>query len=338
MSKLATKYLGLNLKGPIGNSASPLTKNLDNIKKMEDSGSAFVVLHSLFEEQIIQASKQLDHYLEYGSESFAEALTYVPKLKNYNVGPQEYLDLIRKAKDSVKIPIIASLNCANSTGWTDFSKEIEKAGADAIELNIYSLPTDPNMDACELQENYIHIVTKVRESVKIPITVKISHFFSSIPNMAQKIKQGGANGLVLFNRFYQPDFDINNLEVKPSLQLSTSYSLRLPMHWMAILYGKIDIDLGLSSGVHNSEDVVKGLMAGANVVMMTSEILKNGIDRMKTIYQDLQNWMENKEYESVDQLRGVLSQNKSAEPHNFERVHYMETITSYSSDTTGKMI
>jgi len=331
MVDLSTHYLGLSLKNPLVASASPLSKKLDGIRRLEDAGVSAVVMYSLFEEQIIHESLALDHYLTRGSESFAEALTYFPDLGRYNVGPEGYLELIRKAKEAVEIPIIGSLNGVSTGGWVEYAHRIQEAGADALELNLYYLPTDPAITAAELEETYLTLVADVRKQVQIPLAVKLSPFFTALPNFCKRLAEVGVNGLVLFNRFYQPDFDIETLEVVPSLNLSTSEELRLPLRWIAILYGRVKCDLALSSGVHTGQDVIKALMAGAKVAMTTSALLKNGVKRATEILSEVQEWMETFEYQSVKQMIGSMSQQAVAEPAAFERANYMKALLTYDN-------
>lgn len=333
---LTTTYLGMTLKNPLVPSASPLSRHIDNIRRMEDKGAAAVVMYSLFEEQIEHESLALDHFLDYGSQSFAEALSYFPELENYNVGPDEYLNLVSSAKQAVDIPIIGSLNGITTGGWIDYAQKIEQAGADALELNIYYIPTDPDLAAAQVEQRYLNIVQGVRQSINIPIAVKLSPYFSATANMAKRLGAVGADGLVLFNRFYQPDFDLAALEVVPHLVLSTPFEMRLPLRWIAILYGQVEVDLALTSGVHDYDDVLKGLMAGANVVMMTSELLTHGIDRLDEILRGMVTWMEEFEYESVRQMQGSMSQKYVADPTAFERANYMKVLESWRPDPTGQ--
>jgi len=334
---LTTTYLGLELKNPLVHSASPLTESLDNIRKMEDVGLSAIVMYSLFEEQINEESQSLDHYLSYGAESQAEALSYFPEAETYKVGPDEYLNRIALAKETVDIPIIGSLNGVSKGGWIEYAKKIEEAGADALELNIYFIPTDPYMSGSEVEQMYIDVVTEVKKSVNIPVAVKIGPFFSAIGYMARQLVDAGADALVLFNRFFQPDFDLENLEVVPHLILSTPYEMRLPLRWVAILYGRVETDFAITRGVHTYHDVLKGLMAGANVMMMTSELLKNGIGRAHDIVGRMSEWMEEHEYESVQQMRGSMSQQHCAEPAAFERANYMKALHSWRPDPTGRL-
>ena len=331
MANLKTKYLGLDLKNPFIASASSLSKKLTNIKRMEDAGIASIVLYSLFEEEITHESLALDYFLSRGTESFAEALTYFPDLDNYNLGPEKYLGLISKAKESVQIPVIASLNGISSGGWIEYAKLIEQAGADALELNLYYVSTDLDVAGVELEKAYVELVRNIRKEIKIPIAVKLSPFFTSFSSVAAELVGAGANGLVLFNRFYQPDINIEDMRVEPTLELSASSDLLLPLRWTAILYKKVNIDLALTSGVHSGEDIVKALMAGASVVMSASELVKHGIDRAKSLLQEFSNWMDVHEYESVDSLRGVLSQRSVAQPAAFERANYMKALTLFDN-------
>ena len=331
MANLKTKYLGLELKNPFVASASSLSKKLTNIKRMEDAGIASVVLCSLFEEEINHESLALDYFLSRGTESVAEALSYYPELDAYNIGPEKYLGLITKAKESVQIPIIASLNGISSGGWIEYAKLIEQAGADALELNLYYVSTDLDVTGIELEKAYVELVGNIRKEIKIPIAVKLSPFFTSFSSIAAGLVGAGANGLVLFNRFYQPDINIEDMQVEPTLELSTSSDLLLPLRWTAILYKKVNADLALTSGVHSGEAIVKALMAGASVVMSASELVKNGIDRAKSLLLELSNWMDIHEYESVDILRGVLSQRSVAHPAAFERANYMKALTLFDN-------
>ncbi len=325
---LTTKYLGLNLKNPLVVSASPLSEHLGNIKKMEQAGAAAVVMHSLFEEQIEQDSEALDRSLSMGGS--AEAASYFPNVDSYRIGPETYLENLAKAKASVKIPIIASLNGASSGGWTEYAKKMQQAGADAIELNIYTIATDPRVNAAEIEQRYCDLVKEVKANVQIPVAVKLCPYFSAMVNMAMQLEQAGADGLVLFNRFYQPDFDLEALEVVPSLQLSTSYELLLRLHWVAILHGRVRPDLAITGGVHTSYDVLKAMMAGAQVTMMASAILKRGIDYIATVLGELQTWMEEHEYESIKQMQGSMSQKSVADPKSFLRGNYLKVLSSYA--------
>ncbi len=329
MPDLTTTYLGLHLKNPLVASASPLSKKLDTVQRIEDAGAAALVMYSLFEEQINHDSYELDHYLERGTNSFAEALTYLPDVGNYNLGPEPYLEHLHKIKQKLSIPVIGSLNGISTGGWIDYAHRIEEAGADALELNIYYLPSDPEITAAQLEDDYVQLVKDVRAKVKLPIAVKLSPYFTALPNLAKRIVEAGADGLVLFNRFYQPDFDLEELEVVPHLVLSQSYELRLPLRWIAILYGRVQTDFALTSGVHTTEDVLKAMMAGANVAMTTSALLENGVGRLMHILNDLEEWMVEHEYESIEQMRGSMSQQAVTEPAAFERANYIRALTTF---------
>lgn len=329
MFDLSTNYLGLKLKNPLVASASPLSKKLDSVCRLEELGASAIVLYSLFEEQITHESRELDHYLSKGADSYAEALSYFPDLEYYNVGPDKYLEHIRQVKEAVSIPVIGSLNGISTGGWVDYAKKIEQAGADALELNIYYLPTDLNVTSSDLEDSYVKLVKSVRDQIKIPLSVKLSPYFTALPNVAKKLVDAGANGLVLFNRFYQPDFDLDELEVVPNLVLSNSNELRLPLRWIAILYGRIEADLALTTGVHKAQDVVKAIMAGANVAMLASELLANGTGRLTHLISDLSEWMEENEYTSIAQMKGSMSQSAVAQPAAFERANYLKTLNSF---------
>ena len=329
MVDLSTTYLGLQLKNPLVASASPLSKKVDRVRKLEDAGVAAVVMYSLFEEQITHESLALDYFLSRGTESFAEALTYFPEMDHYNVGPESYLELIQKLKTSVDIPIIASLNGVSTGGWIDYAKRMEEAGADAIELNIYYISTDPKVTSQELEQAHVDLVADIRKQVNVPLAVKLSPFFSTLPNLATHLAKAGANGLVLFNRFIQPDLDIETLEVVPTMHLSNSDELRLPLRWIAILYGKVKADLALTGGVHTAQDLIKSVMAGANVTMLASELIARGPERASEILEEVTTWMETYEYESVKQMCGSMSQQSVAEPAAFERANYMKALNSY---------
>lgn len=327
---LRTKYMGMELRSPLVVSASPLSEKIDNIKKMEDCGAGAMVIYSLFEEQIKLEELELDHLTTYGTEAFAESLSYFPEQDEYRIGPEEYLEHIRKAKEAVDIPVIASLNGSTEGGWTDYAKKMEQAGADALELNVYYIPTNINLSGEEVEQTYLHILKSVKESISIPVAIKVSPFFSNMANMAKKLDDTGANALVLFNRFYQPDIDLENLEVYPNLLLSSPAAMRLPMRWIAILKGNIKADLAATGGIHTGEDALKMLLVGANVTMFTSALLKNGIGYLKTIESEIVNWLTEKEYESVSQMIGSMSQKKVTDPSAFERAQYMKALTKYT--------
>jgi dihydroorotate dehydrogenase (fumarate) len=326
---LATNYLGMVLKNPIVASSSPLSHNVDSIRRLEDAGAAAVVMYSLFEEQITFDSFYVDHYLTSGTDSFAESLSYFPEMQNYNVSPDEYMNLIRLAKEAVDIPIIGSLNGISAGGWTEYATLMEEAGTDAIELNVYYVPTNEDLNGTEIENIYLDTLREVKRSVSIPVAMKLSPYFSSTANMAKRLVEEGADGLVLFNRFYQPDIDLETLEVVPRLVLSNSNELRLPLRWVAILYGRFLADLAITTGIHSSEDVLKALMAGAKVTMMASELLQNGVRRISVILDEMRHWMDEREYESVPQMIGSMSQQHCAEPAAFERANYMKVLASY---------
>jgi dihydroorotate dehydrogenase (fumarate) len=296
---------------------------------MEDAGASAVVLYSLFEEQLRQDSAELAHNLEQGTESFAEALTYFPEPEEFRLGPEEYLKHIAKAKAAVKMPIIASLNGSSVGGWTDYAKGIQQAGADALELNIYYIPTDMDLSAARIEQTYIDILKAVKGVVKIPVAVKLSPFFTNFANMAKRLDEAGANGLVLFNRFYQPDIDLDSLEIKPNILLSTPMAMRVPLRWVALLHGKLRGSLAATSGIHRASDVLKMLMAGADVTMLCSALIRHGVRQVSVIERDLVAWMEEHEYSSVAQLKGSLSQKNCADPSAFERAQYMKAISQF---------
>ena len=328
---LSTTYLGLKLRTPLVPSASPLSEDMNNLRKMEDAGASAIVLHSLFEEQLRLEAHELDQNLARGTESFAEALTYFPEPKEYHLGPEEYLDYISKAKSKVAIPIIASLNGAAPGNWTHYAGRMQQAGADALELNIYYIPTDPDLTAEKVEQNYLDILKAVKSEVTIPVAVKLSPFFSNLANMAKRLDQAGANGLVLFNRFYQPDIDLESLEVKPNVLLSTPQARRLPLRWIAILYGHVKADLAATSGIHTAHDALKMLMAGAKITMLCSVLFKQGIDQIRVIEQEMCAWLLEHEYESVQQLQGSMSQKNCPDPTQFERAQYMRAINTFKS-------
>ena len=334
MIDVTTTYLGLSLKNPLVASASPLSEDLANVRKMEDAGAAAVVLHARFEEQIDLESHELDRFLGAGTESFPESLTYLPELNWYNRGPDGYLEHLYRVKRAVQIPIVASLNGSSPGGWTKYARRMEQAGADALELNIYFIPTRAEITSAEVERTYCDLVREVRSSVRIPVAVKLSPHFSATANMASQLDEAGASALVLFNRFYQPDFDLENLEVVPNLVLSNSYELLLRLHWVAILYGNIRADLAVTGGVHTAEDALKAVMAGAKVAMMTSALLKNGTGHFDKVLGDLSRWMEEHEYESIRQMRGSMAMRSVGNPSAFERANYMRVLSSYALRTS----
>jgi dihydroorotate dehydrogenase (fumarate) len=333
MTDLSTTYLGLNLKNPLVVAASPLSKNIDKARKLEEAGASAIVMHSLFEEQIIHESLELDHYLTRGTDSFAEAMSYLPDSGTYSMGPEKYLNQVTALKKALSIPVIGSLNGVSKGGWTSYAKRIQDAGADALELNLYYVSTDLDLTAQELENAQVELVAEVKSAINIPLAVKLSPFFTSLSNFARRIVEAGANGLVLFNRFYQPDVDLNELKIVPSLDLSTSADLRLPLRWISILYGKVNADFALTSGVHNSNDVLKAMMAGAKVSMMASELLWGAAalapQRVTEILTHTQEWMEGHEYQSIKQMQGSMSQKAVKEPAAFERANYMNVLNSF---------
>lgn len=326
---ITTDYLGLKLSSPIVPSAGPLSQDLGNIKAMEDAGAGAFVFHSIFEEQIENEELEFYHHTTQHTESHAEALSYFPPVKNFMVGPEEYLENIRKAKEAVSIPVIASINGKSLGGWINYSKKIEEAGADALELNIYRFAADINKSGAEVEKSYFEIVKEVRKSVNIPIAVKLGPFFSSIAWMASQLDEAGANGLVLFNRFYQPDIDLENLEVVPNILLSTPVDLRLPLRWIAILYNRVNADLAATGGIYSEKDVIKMIMAGAKVTQMLSCLLKFGISHIADLITQMIYWMEVNEYESLEQMRGSMSYMNVADPAQYERANYMKVLNSY---------
>ena len=326
MVDLRTTYLGLILNSPLVVSASPLSRDVEGICRLEEAGASAVILYSLFEEQLRQEEVDLEYHLSAGTESSAESITYFPQPSEFQTGPEGYLQHIRKAKSSVSIPIIASLNGSTLGGWTKFAAEIERAGADAIECNIYSIPTDPKTTAEEIEKSYLDIVHAVKSVVRIPVAVKLSPFFSNMANMATRLEQAGADGLVLFNRFYQPDIDLEELEIRPNVLLSTPQALRLPLTWIGILYGRLKASLAASGGVHSAEDIVKLLMVGANVTMMCSSLMRHGVNHLRHVERELRDWMEEHEYESVLQMQGSMSQLRCPDPQAFERAQYMRAV------------
>jgi dihydroorotate dehydrogenase (fumarate) len=329
MTNLTTRYLGLKLKNPLVASASPLTKKLESAQKLDEAGVGAIVMYSLFEEQIIHESLELDHYLTRSSNTSAEALSYLPENGTYAMGPGKYLDHLTAIKKAVSVPVIGSLNGVSKGGWIKYAHHMQDAGADAVELNLYYLAADPELTSHELENSYIELVAEVKASLGIPVAVKLSPFFTALPNFAKRLAEAGTDGIVLFNRFYQPDFDIDNLEVTHSLVLSTSDELNLPLRWISMLYGKVKADLALTTGVHTATDVIKAMMAGASVTMIASELLKNGYGRIPDILATLQAWMDDHEYKSIQQMQGSMSQQAVKEPAAFERANYMKVLNAY---------
>src|SRR5579863_8291788 len=330
MIDLSTNYLGLKLEGPVVVSSTPLAESLDNVRRMEDAGASAIVLTSLFEEQLELESRALDEDLSRGTESFPESLDYLPDLADYRMTHEGYLEHIRRCKEAVRIPIIASLNGATTGGWVRFAREMEQAGADAIELNTYALATDRNQTSSEMELQLLELTEAVCRAVKLPVAVKLSQSFTSLPHLAARLEDVGANGVVLFNRFYQPDFDIESLEVRPTLHFSTPSELLPRLHWAAILYGHLNIDIAITGGVHSAEDVIKSIMAGGNVAMMCSALHIHGIDHIGRVLSDLQYWLEKREYSSLSQTRGCLSRRSVPDVSPFDRGNYIKTLSSYS--------
>jgi len=330
MIDLGTRYLGLELASPLVMSASPLSEELDNIRRAEDMGAGAIVLPSLFEEQLEIGSLDLDWHLVHGSHAHAEALTYFPDMTAYNAGPEHYLEHVRRAKTAVDVPIIASLNGVSTGGWIDYARRIEQAGADALELNVCFIPTDPLVGSGEIETRYVDLVRDLRMEISVPLAVKLTPFFSAMANVAYRLSLAGADGLVLFNRFYQPDIDVERLEVVPTLALSTSEELRLRLRWVAVLYGAIQADLAVTGGVHDATDVLKSLMAGAACVMMTSALLEHGIEHIARVRAGIERWMAEREYTSIVQMRGSMSQVSVASPAAFERANYLKVLRSYA--------
>ncbi len=328
---LRTTYMGLSLKNPLVVSAGPLSDSVEKIKRMEDAGASAVVMFSIFEEQLRQESAVLEYALSAGTDSFGEALSYFPAMEDYQVKPDRYLQIIEKASKSTQIPIIGSLNGVTNEGWINYAKSIEQAGAKGLELNVYWIPTDPAMGSAEVEQRYLDIVKTVKSAVKIPVALKLSPFFSSMAHFARRVDEQGVDALVLFNRFYQPDFDLEELEVVPQLNLSTPYEIRLPLLWIALLHGRVKCSLAATRGVHSATEIIKYLMAGADVTMTTSALLQKGIDHLRVMLQDLQQWMDAHEYASVRQMRGCLSQRHVADPSAYERANYIKVLESYKA-------
>ena len=330
MIDLSTRYLGLTLASPLVASASPLGVSLDDIRALEDAGAAAVVLPSLFEEQLELESHRLDRYLSDGAESHAEAASYFPDIHHYNLGPDGYLEHIRRAKAAVRMPVIASLNGVSTGGWIGFAKKMQQAGADALELNIFYVPTDAALSGGAVEQMYEDVVRGVRREVTIPVAVKLGHCFSAPANLARRLDRVGIDGLVLFNRFYLPDFDLERLEVVPRLTLSSPSELLVRLHWVAILFGHVRADLAVTGGVHGAEDVLKAMMAGARVAMMTSALLRHGIDHLARVRSGLREWLDAHEYTSITEMQGSMSYRSVLEPAAFERANYMKVLGSYA--------
>jgi dihydroorotate dehydrogenase (fumarate) len=329
MADLTTTYMGLELESPVVPSASPLSRKLDNIKLMEDAGAGAVVLYSLFEEQIEMDASQLGHLLDHGAQGLADAMAYFPAANEYARTPEEYLEHVRQAKEAVDIPVIASLNGVSRGGWTEYAKKIEQAGADALELNIYFIPVQETLFAEDVETLYLDILQEVKKQVTIPLALKLSPFFSALPNFADRLAAHGADGLVLFNRFYQPDIDVDEETVRSSVLLSTSLEMRVPLRWIAILYGQVDVSLALTTGVHTSDDVVKAILAGADVAMVCSALLTEGVAHISELLKGVYAWMDGKGYQTLDEIRGKLCLKSYVEPAAFERGSYMKLLNSY---------
>ncbi|MFT5089643.1 MAG: dihydroorotate dehydrogenase (fumarate) [Candidatus Latescibacterota bacterium] len=327
---LSTNYMGMDLKNPLVVSACPLSRDVDNVRRIEDAGAAAVVMFSLFEEEIRHQMLELDHFLDNGTHSFAEALDYFPEHEEYDVGPDSYLEQVRKLRDAVNIPIMGSLNGTTSGGWIQYARLIEDAGADALELNIYHIPTELEVSGLEVEQLHLDILEAVKEHISIPVAVKLSPFFSSTASMARQLDWNGADALVLFNRFYQPDIDLEKLEVYPHVILSTPQDMRLPLRWIAILSGRLQCDLAATGGIHSAEDVLKMMMAGADVTMMASALLRNGIGHIGEVLGDMKEWMEEHEYDSVRLMQGSMSHANYANPTAFERANYIKALNTYT--------
>jgi dihydroorotate dehydrogenase (fumarate) len=331
---MTTRYMGLTLKNPLVASASPLSENLDTIRRLEDNGAAAVVMFSLFEEQIRQEWAAIEHFFNLGRDSCSEAASYFPAIDDYDVGPGQYLDLVHAASEAVDIPIIASLNGVSERGWVTFATAMEDAGASGIELNVYHIPTDPFQSGVEVEQQYINVLSAVKMRVQIPVAVKVGPYFSSFANMAAQLNDAGADALVLFNRFYQPDFDIENRTVVPSLSLSRPDEIRLPLLWIALLHGRVSASLAATTGVHGPVEAIKYLMAGADVVMSTAAVLHEGPSFFARVLREMTQWMDKKGYSSVDQMRGSMSQHSVMDSTAFVRANYIRMLESYTKTTT----
>lgn len=338
MADLRTRYLGLELANPVVPSASTLSSRIDTLKRLQDAGAAAVVMQSLFEEQIEHEEIEIDRMLEAGAHSFPEAITYVPELEDYNIGPDAYLRHLEQTKEELEIPVIGSLNGASKGGWVRHAKLIRDAGADALELNIYYVAAHPNLTSAEVEQRYIDLVAAVRSSVEIPLAVKVGPFFSSMANMARRLVEAGADGLVLFNRFLQPDIDLETLGVDPTLHLSTSEELRLPLRWIAILRGRVDASLAATTGVHTWQDAMKLILAGADVTMMASALFKHGPEHVRTVVDGIRTWLDEHEYASVEQAKGSVSQAACPDPVAFERSNYMRALVSFTSPYDWRIV
>ncbi len=326
---LSTTYMGMKLKNPIVPSASPLSRHVDNVKRMEDAGAAAVVLYSLFEEQIVHESLALDHFISHGEHTYAEALSYFPTLNEFNLGPNEYLEHIFRVKQAVDIPVIASLNGVSLGGWIEYAKWMEQAGADGLELNLYFVVTNPDLTSDAVEQDYVDVLTAVKQAITIPVAMKLSPYFSSLPNLARRLDQAGADALVMFNRFYQPALDIDALEVVPHLVLSSPEESKLPIRWVAILYGHLAASMAVTSGIHTPENVIQAIMAGADVTNVCSMLLKSNVAKMDWLIRSVTWWMEEHGYHSLADMKGSLSQKSCAEPGAFERANYMKALNEF---------
>ncbi|MBC8400641.1 MAG: dihydroorotate dehydrogenase-like protein [Candidatus Marinimicrobia bacterium] len=327
--RLKTSYLGFNLKNPIIPSASPLSREIDTVKQLEDAGVSAIVMYSLFEEQIRHETEEIEHFMEYGVDSFSESLSFFPGVHDFIRGPEAYLEHIRSLKDAVEIPIIASLNGSTQGGWTDYARKLQDAGADALELNVYSPPSKIDETSTMIEDNYVEILKKVKAQVTIPVSMKLGHYLTALPALAKRLEDTGVDGLALFNRFYQPDIDLEKLEVVPSVHLSTPTDMRMPLRWMAVLSTMLKVDLGATTGVHSGQDVVKLLMAGADVTFVCSALLKFGPEHVKTILDEMESWMDEHEYESVEQMKGSMSMKNVSDSEAFMRSNYMKALNKY---------
>ena len=326
---LTTRYLGMTLRNPLVASASPLTGNLDNIRRLEDHGAGAVVLPSIFEEQIDREQELFETLMTKGVDSFGEALTYFPATTAYTLNTQNYMEVVQAAAQAVDIPVIASLNGITDHGWIDYASQFEEAGASALELNIYFIPSDLTMSGHDVEKRYVDIIKAVKAIVRIPVAVKIGPYFSAPGHMAMQLEQAGANGLVLFNRFYQPDIDLKRLAITYELQLSSAYEMRLSLLWIGILAGRIKASLAATSGVHSGDEVIKYLLAGADVVMTTSALLKHGLPYIRVLLDQLETWLDARGLDSLDRIRGRMSQHAISDPTSYQRANYIKTLQSY---------
>ncbi len=331
---LTTRYMGLDLRHPVVASASPLSYSLDGIKRLEDGGAAAVIMFSLFEEQLQQEMASVDHLTAVGSDSFAESLSFFSSVEEVNVGPERYLDLVRRAAEAVDIPVIASLNCLTAEGWSDYAQLLADTGASGIELNVYYLPANPEMTGQSVEQQHLDALAAAKAASSVPVGLKISPYFSAMAHMARRFEEAGADGLALFNRFYQPDFDLDELAVTPDLKLSEAIEIRLPLRWIAMLHGRVALPLAATTGVQGPREVIKYLLAGADAVMTTSALLRNGPGHSQTLVDGLTEWMERRGYESVAAMKGALSQQKVADPAAFARANYIRELESWKNPYT----